>query len=323
MQNPPNLLRVTLHLVHDAVVTTDGIGRVRHMNRAAEELTGWSEAEAEGEPVERVVDLRESGSDQPLLNPVYAALHRDSAPQPAGNVLLLGKDARRTAVELSASSVPGASDGPDSIEACVLTFRNVNESVALAERMAYQAQHDPLTGLPNRILLVDRMEQGARFADRNNERMAVIFIDLDRFTNLKLAYGTAIADELLKDVSSRLTDALRESDTVCRLGRDEFVALLSAVKVVEQIDAVAAKLLQEVSRPYRIGNETIQVTCSIGVSIYPNDASDTGTLMRLADGAMATAKKDGRNCIRFTRPFPAESMRIEQAQTHFTPGFAN
>jgi len=307
MQTSPNLLRVMLHSIRDAVVTTDASARIQLLNRAAEELTGWRSDDAAGLPIEFVLDLHASGADRALLNPAYAVLregnriHHSSHP---GQTNLIAKSGRRIPVDLTADPV---FDSEAKMEGCVLVFHDLTEALQLASRLAYQAQHDPLTGLPNRILLVDRMEQSARLADRNNELMAVMFVDLDLFSEVKASLGQDLADDLLKEAAARLTAALRESDTVCRLGRDEFVILLPGVKSLGQVEAVADKILQEIAKPCLLGEHTIETSCSLGISIYPHDATDTGTLMRLADQAMAYAKKSGRNRYVFAS---ADSARI-------------
>jgi diguanylate cyclase (GGDEF)-like protein/PAS domain S-box-containing protein len=296
MPDPHQLLRLTLESVRDAIVTTDAVGRVQIINTSAQEMTGWSQSEAHGRPVEEVVNLREYGSDNAKPNPAYTALRNDEKVTNASPSLLVGRDGRRLGVHVSATPLDDRSGGT---EGCLLILHDASDALRLAERMAYMAQHDPLTGLPNRILLVDRLEQGTRLSDRNSEPLAVIFVDLDHFHQINEVYGHASADQLLKEVSYRLADALRESDTVCRLGGDEFVLLLLGVKSHADIESLAAKVLSEVARPFPIGEHTVQTTCSIGVSVYPQNATDAGTLMRLADGAMHKAKQSGRNCSVF------------------------
>jgi diguanylate cyclase (GGDEF)-like protein len=124
--------------------------------------------------------------------------------------------------------------------------------------------------------------------------MAVLFLDIDLFTAIRTTHGPSIGDELLKAVAQRLTSSLRESDTVSRLGRDEFVVVAPGVTTVAQIEGVAAKLLKAVAEPLELGQVTIQASCSVGISVYPRDASDTATLMRLADRAMHQAKQSCR-----------------------------
>jgi diguanylate cyclase (GGDEF)-like protein/PAS domain S-box-containing protein len=290
-----HFLRITLESVRDGVVITDRDARVQTMNAAAQAMTGWSNAEALGQPVEAVVNFREYGSDHPLPNPVYAALSGKRKVETPGHSLLVGRDGRRLGVHSSATYVEGQ-DGES--QGCLLVFYDASEALRLAERMSYLAQHDPLTGLPNRILLVDRLEQGTRLSDRTRESLAVVFVDLDHFHRINETYSHAVADQLLKEVGYRLSDALRESDTVCRLGGDEFVLLLQGLKSRADVEALADKLLAEIARPYLFGEHTIHTTCSIGISLYPRNASDAGTLMRLADGAMHTAKLEGRDrCV--------------------------
>jgi len=225
--------------------------------------------------------------------------------QAVGHVLLMGKGGRRIAVTIDVSPLLGE---PGSVNGCVAVLRDVGEAVQIAQRMAYQAQHDPLTGLPNRILLVDRAEQAARIADRQGDQLAIIFIELDRVwesAGEASAFGefrehfAAIADDLLREVAARLTAALRESDTVCRLGGAEFVLMLPGLKTIGDIEVLAIKLVGEITRHFVAGAQTLTASCSIGISLYPQDASDVHTLMRVADGAMYQARGSGSNRYKF------------------------
>jgi len=295
MQNSAELLRVTLRSIRDAVVTVDPAARVESINRAAEVLTGWTREEAEGLPVETVIDLRDAGQERHLANPVYAALRDGVKIELPGEVPLMGKGGLRAAVEVCALPLH---DTRGELSGAVLILHDLSEALRLAERKFYQAHHDPLTALPNRILLVDRMEQATKFADRHSDQMAVLSLDIDHFAQINATHGRTAADELLKEVALRVAEALRESDTVCRLGADDFVILLPGVTSRADVEALAAKLLRVVSRPFPIGEQEVEATCSIGVSLYPKDAIDAGTLMRLADGALAEAKRGGRGrCV--------------------------
>ena len=310
MQNPPNLLRVTLQSIRDAVVTTDQTARIRMFNRAAEALTGWSSAEAVGRPIEEVIALRKGDSDFP--SPAYSVLRDNARVDLAEHLDLIGKGGRNTAVQVTASPLNNALD---EVEGCVLILHDVSEAIHLADRMSYLAHHDPLTGLPNRILLMDRLEQGTRFADRKSDQLAVIFVDLDRFAELRNSFGNAAVEDLLKEVAYRMIAALRESDTVCRLGGGEFVIMVPGVRNIADVESVAAKLLVEIARPHPIGEQILQTTCSIGVSVYPGDATDAETLMRLADAALQQAKREGRDRYLFFRsPSRTENSSADHSE---------
>ena len=298
MQSSPHLLRVLLQTVRDAVVTTDSSAQILMLNRAAEAMTGWLAAEAVGRPVGEVVDLRKNDGSQFEVDPVRAVLRENKHFNSTENLLLMGKNGVNTSVQITASPVH---DSVGQVEGCVLALHDVSEALQLAKRIAYLSNYDHLTGWPNRILLMDRMEQATRLADRNNDRLAVIFVDLDRFGAIRTSCTNSVADEMLKEMAARINAALRESDTVCRLGGDEFVIMVTGVKSISDIEAVAAKLLVEIAKRHKIGNQILQTTCSIGISIYPRDASDGETLMRLADRALRQAKQDGRNCFRFAK----------------------
>jgi diguanylate cyclase (GGDEF)-like protein/PAS domain S-box-containing protein len=306
-QDQHPMLRAMLESVADAVITTDSAGRVGLLNSMAAEMIGCSKSEAAGRPIEEILELRERRGEDCLANPAYEAIRQGLRIERTGNFLLVSRDRRRMAVELSATPIPG---GSGEAVGCVVVLRDVSLARQLAERMSYQAHHDSLTGLPNRILLVDRLEQGAKMADRNSDRLAVMFLDLDGFQEINETHGSATGDELLREAASRLRSVLRESDTVCRLGGDEFVVMLPGVKLGEDIESVAAKLLAVVSKPFHVAGKTLHTSCSIGVSVYPQDGSDVGTLMRLADGAMYEAKRTGRNQYLFAKA-KAEPVRTE------------
>jgi len=307
MYDIDHLLRVTLQSIRDAVIVTDQAGLIVKLNASAEDMTGWPEAEAIGKSVEAIIDLRESGLRENGLGKSHAGNHDHEIPVaiPACNdshgaaktespsqAMLIGKGGRRTAVQIITSRV---NDAAGNFSGCVFVFHDVSEAVQLAERRSYLSLYDSLTGLPNRILLVDRVEQATKLADRRSDQMAVIAVDLDDFIHINSTYGQVIADELLKEAGYRMTAALRESDTVSRLGADDFVILLPGVKSIEDVEALAAKILAAIAEPYSFGELSIRTSCSIGVSLYPQDAIDAGTLMRLADGALDLAKRSGGN----------------------------
>ena len=294
MHNPAQLLHVALQSIRDAVVTTDATARVRSLNPAAEAMSGWKEADALNMPVEAVIDLRglrEAANVAQVSNPAYAALRDGVKIALPGEALLVAKGGLRTTVEVSVSPLH---DAQGALSGALLILHDVSEAWQLVNRRFYEANYDSLTGLPNRILLVDRMEQATKFSDRFSGQMAILALDIDRFAAINEAHGQAAGDALLKEAAFRMTAALRESDTVCRLGADDFVILLPGVTSRSDVESLAAKLLRTIVEPFELATATAEVTCSIGISLYPQDAIDANSLMRLADAALTQAKRAGR-----------------------------
>ncbi|MBC7683546.1 MAG: EAL domain-containing protein [Ferruginibacter sp.] len=169
-------------------------------------------------------------------------------------------------------------------------------------QMSFMAQHDILTGLPNRALLTDRLAQSMALAQRHGQKVVLLYLDLDNFKHINDSLGHTVGDQLLQAVAKRLNDSVRLSDTVCRQGGDEFVLLLAEVDTVKDASRAAAMLIEATSTPYVVGEHRLHVSASIGLSIYPDDGSDVETLMRNADTAMYHAKKNGRNNFQMFSP---------------------
>ncbi|MFC5865433.1 diguanylate cyclase domain-containing protein [Acidicapsa dinghuensis] len=297
MQDSPNLLCVTLQLIRDAVVTADSEARVQALNPAAEALCGQLSSDASGKLVDAVFQMAADASVSLKTiaeEAMRAGTNGETVAAGLKQLTLLGEDGRRISVEVLASRY-SADDGTGS--GCVLVLHDTSRVMELAERISHSTQHDPLTGLPNRILLVDRLEQATKFADRNNEQLAVIFIGLDDLTRVRSEVGAAAGDALVREAAFRIGAVMRESDTVCRLGADEFVVLVPGVRSLSDVEAVATKLIDEFEKPYMAEADAIQTACSVGISVYPQDANDSATLMRLADGAMHQARgNEGSRC---------------------------
>ena len=166
-------------------------------------------------------------------------------------------------------------------------------------RAQHLADHDALTGLPNRRLLEDRLTQALALGHRNRKNSAVMFVDLDRFKMINDSLGHAIGDALLKEVANRLVGQLREGDTICRIGGDEFVVVLPEVKRSSDVAHVAQKVIEQLSLPVTVEERELVVTCSIGIAVYPDDGRDAETLIRNADAAMYHAKELGRANYQF------------------------
>ncbi|MEO8383968.1 MAG: EAL domain-containing protein [Betaproteobacteria bacterium] len=177
--------------------------------------------------------------------------------------------------------------------------QEVDERLQAEERARHLSLHDVLTGLPNRRLMQDRLAQSITQARRECWQVAVMFVDLDRFKNVNDTLGHAVGDDVLREMAKRLTGALRESDTVSRVGGDEFVIVLPHAQVWTDIAPIAANLIAHISEPCLVGDRELRITPSIGVSIFPDDNEDPVKLLSFADAAMYHAKANGRRNVQF------------------------
>jgi diguanylate cyclase (GGDEF)-like protein len=221
--------------------------------------------------------------------------------------------AQRDAYESQAAMVGALRETERELEA-----RVAERTAALEElnrRMEHQAQHDALTGLPNRWLLRDRLEQAAARAKRDRGTFAVLMVDLDNFKAVNDTLGHDVGDLLLIEVARRLSDCMRERDTIARQGGDEFVAVLEDLAAPEDSALVAAKIIETLAAPVHAAGELLRTSPSIGISLYPGDGQDPDFLLKFADIAMYRAKGAGRNCYRFYKDpesltQPADAGRV-------------
>jgi diguanylate cyclase (GGDEF)-like protein len=181
----------------------------------------------------------------------------------------------------------------------VLSFRDVTEQKYFEKQLAFQATHDLLTHLPNRALLSDRLEQAIVQSRRNKMLIAVIFLDLDRFKNVNDTLGHSFGDELLKELAKRLQSILRESDTLCRIGGDEFVLIIPDLKEANHATVTIQKIQAVLSETFVIKDNSLNITSSLGISFYPRNGNDAETLLKNADAAMYRAKALGKNTFQF------------------------
>jgi diguanylate cyclase (GGDEF)-like protein len=186
-------------------------------------------------------------------------------------------------------------------------------AMATARQMAHAAEHDFLTGLPNRMLLNDRVGQAIVLATRHMNKIAVLFLDLDGFKYINDSLGHPIGDKLLQSVAKRLADCIRGSDSVSRQGGDEFVVLLLDIEQAEDAAVTARRMLQAVAQPHSIDQHDLHVTASIGVSVYPDDGLDAEALIKNADTAMYQAKENGRRSFQFFKP----AMNVRAVERQF------
>ena len=282
------------------MLTTDLLGNVSYLNPVAEEMTGWSCEDALGRPLAEVFKIVDGTLRQTAANPAQHAIEEDSIVGLAADCVLIRPDGSESAIEDSAAPIHNR-DGK--VTGAVLVFHDVSQSRAMALKMSHQAQHDFLTGLPNRLLLTERLSMAIRLADRHSKQVALMFLDVDYFKRINDSLGHAIGDQLLQSVADRLATCVRGTDTVCRQGGDEFVILLAEIEQPQDAAYVAEKLLAALAVPQLVGGHELYVTLSIGISVYPDDSHDVDTVMQNADTAMYFAKTGGRNNYQFFKAF--------------------
>ena len=287
---------LTLDSIGDVVVSTDNLGRVTYLNPVAERMTGWPRQEAEGRPLSEVLRIVDAVTREPARNPLAQAIESDSVFGLTPNCLLIGRGGAETAIEDSAAPIH---DRGGLVIGAVIVFRDVGEARARAQQALDLAHHDALTVLPNRVLLEDRLTRAMAAARRHRHRLAVLFLDLDRFKLVNDSRGHAEGDRLLQSVAQRLVACVRDSDTVSRQGGDEFVVLLPEIAHAEDAAVSAKKIGAALAATHTVGSHQLELTATIGISIYPDDGPDAETLVRRADTAMYCAKNRGRNTYQF------------------------
>ena len=288
--------QVTLDSIGDAVISTDAHGHVTYINAVAEGLTGWSRKEAEGRELADVFRIVNVGSREAAQDPMGLAIRENRTVGLTPNCMLIRRDGVEAAIEDSAAPIH---DRRGKVTGAVMVFRDVSVARAMSLKMSHLAQHDSLTDLPNRILLDDRLSQAIAMAHRHGKKLAVLYLDIDRFKRVNDSAGHTVGDRLLQSVAIRLLDCVRSSDTVCRLGGDEFVILLCEVAHAQDAAFTAEKILAALSEPHRLDQLELNVSASLGIVTFPEDGTTAEDLLKNADAAMYQAKDCGRNNYQF------------------------
>jgi diguanylate cyclase (GGDEF)-like protein/PAS domain S-box-containing protein len=291
--------QVTLNSIGDAVVSTDVSGRVTYLNVVAEDLTGWSQHEAAGHPLEEVLQIIDGTTRQVMQNPTALTIRDDQVSALPPNCVLIRRDGVEAAIEDSTAPIH---DSRGTVTGSVMVFHDVSMVRAMTRKMAHLAQHDSLTDLPNRVLLNDRLHEAIILSRRHQRELSVLFLDLDRFKHINDSLGHVVGDRLLQSVAQRLLSCVRGSDTVGRQGGDEFVVLLWEVRRAEDAAIAATKILEALRKPHLIDEHELHITASIGIVTYPEDGTDVETLMKKADLAMYHAKQARHDSYQFFKP---------------------
>lgn len=304
---------VTLESIGDGVITTDANGRIEYLNPVAERLSAWTNDMASGRPVAEVFRLLEESTRKPVDDPVAVCLREARSVRVSGEVVLVSRNGNHVAVDHSAAPIRDR-EGRRVIGA-VLVFQDVSHARRVVQEMAYQATHDALTGLPNRHLLMDRLEQALTRSPWHGRIVAVMFVDLDHFKSVNDTLGHDVGDELLRQVAERLTQSVRAGDTVCRLGGDEFVVLLTDIASRDDVAHLAAKIIGRLDEPYRLGGQEYYCSASAGVGLTQEHTS-AFSLLKNADTALYRAKDSGRSNYQFySAEMNQHAIKLIQVQT--------
>ena len=278
----------------EAMLITDADNRIIEVNDTFTRITGYSREETIGQTPRL---LNSGRHDAGFFVQMWASLAEQGAW--AGEIWNQRKDG---SVYPEWLNISVARNDAGEITNYVSAFSDISERISYEDRLRHLAEYDPLTNLPNRVLLQDRLIQAIALNLRNGGQMAVIFLDLDRFKNINDSLGHAVGDKLLIEVSRRLRGAVRASDTVSRLGGDEFVVLLPDLEHPDHVAHLAEKMLQVIAEPFDIDGRELSVTPSLGIALYPADGDDPESLLKNADAAMYHAKENGRNNFQFFAP---------------------
>ncbi|MCU7812173.1 MAG: EAL domain-containing protein [Candidatus Thiodiazotropha sp. (ex Notomyrtea botanica)] len=285
----------------EAVTITDTTPRIIAVNRAFTEITGYSEEEVTGS---NPSVLKSGRHDEDFYRNMWNELTNDGHWQ--GEIWNRRKSGEIYPEWLNISAIYDESGLTTHYVAVFSDISILKQSEDQLERMAH---YDPLTGLPNRILLFSRIEHAVQRAARNRTRLAVLFLDLDNFKNVNDSLGHPAGDRLLKKLADRFKNRLREEDTIARIGGDEFVVLIEDVSDESRIADVAQAVIQEVTQPITLDNHELSIGGSVGISLYPQNGKSVTDLIKNADAAMYLAKDSGRNSYQFYTPQLTQKAR--------------
>lgn len=293
------LAQVTLHSIGDAVITTDVEGRVQYINPVAEELTGWSQGEAQGQPLGEIFQLLLDETREPVENPVFQALRENQIVGLNGDTFLVSRRGREIAIDDSAGPIrnrQGQTVG------AVMVFHDVTHARQLTRQIFWQAMHDPLTGLVNRRAFEHRLEQAIQSTQVESGTHVLCYLDLDRFKIVNDTCGHKVGDELLRQITALMQAHIRKTDTLARLGGDEFGVLLQQCDLDQGLRVADA--LRETVQDFRFtwDNHVFTIGASIGVVPITPQVEDLESLLMYADAACYAAKNTGRNRVHLFQP---------------------
>ncbi|NNJ95955.1 MAG: EAL domain-containing protein [Gammaproteobacteria bacterium] len=275
----------------EGIMITDADAHILSVNKAFTDITGYSADDAIGKTPRL---LRSNLHDESFYQKLWTSLGQEGKWQ--GEIKNRRKDGEIFPVWSNISTVR---DEHDQVRRYINIFTDITDKKLSEEHIYRLAHYDILTGLPNRALLQQRLQQALLLAKRHRHKLAILFLDLDRFKLVNDTLGHTVGDQLLQQVGKQLIACVRKADTVSRLGGDEFVIILDDLSSTDDAAQIATKVLETLSRPFNLDGHDVYVTASAGISIYPDDGEDADHLFKNADTAMYRAKEQGKNTYRF------------------------
>jgi diguanylate cyclase (GGDEF)-like protein/PAS domain S-box-containing protein len=309
----------------EAMVVTQADGTVMAVNPAFTRTTGYTASEVIGQNPRILASGRH---DAAFYQAMWAALNTDGHWQ--GEIWNRRKSGEIYIEELSINTIFDQDGTP---WRRVALFSDITQKKATEEQLWRQANFDPLTGLPNRRMFRDRLEQEIKKSHRANLPLGLLLLDLDHFKEVNDALGHQVGDVLLQEAALRISACVRETDTVARLGGDEFTIIVGELDSPESLERIAQSILDSLAESFRLGEEMVYVSASIGITLYPTDGSDMEQLIKNADQAMYAAKHQGRNRYSYFLPSMQEAAQyrlrlandlrhalpMQQFQVHYQP----
>jgi len=276
-----------LECLPDGVVVANGEGRILFANRQAEQMTGYTREELGRHLIELLVPPRLRAIHKERRQAFYRSQRGARA---MGTAEYDFRARRKDGSEFSADIALGSIDTPGGRQT-VAVIRDITQRKQLESALEHMALHDPLTGLANRTLFFDRLNQALLTAGRDRNQVALVMMDVDRFKSINDAYGHLVGDQVLRKLAIRLTFPMRASDTIARIGGDEFAWILPRVASRDSAVRIVCTLLRAQVGNLVVGQQRIEVGVSTGMALYPDDGQDTDSLMRKADLALYAAKR--------------------------------
>lgn len=301
LEKSQNQLQAIIQNAMDGIITTDENGNIFGLNPAAEQIFGYTVQDVLGKNLKILMPEPYRSEHDSYLKRYKETGEAKIIGVSSREVVAVRKNGEQFPMELSASEMILGGQ-----RYFVGIVRDITERKLAEDKIARLAHYDYLTGLPNRAFFLDNLDHSIAMAKRNNYKVSVLFLDLDGFKRVNDTLGHDGGDLLLREASKRLKETIRASDTVARVGGDEFIFVLNEIGDEENAASMANKIIAALSVPFELKGQQCKVGGSIGISIYPDGSAIPETLIKQADNAMYLAKQSGKNTYRFYRDIPTE-----------------